>query len=138
MARSSEQTHFCRRYEKRAAENRLISHAASLRTVVQICILTAAMFTAPAVAALKHWQEQQKRSDIPFAGPPDPLRPPRLFTESGEPLGAGLSRHATTFTDPGSSALRSLLGLLFLTLALPNERQGASRLFVCLFGASSY
>lgn len=74
----------------------------------------------------------KKRSDIPFAGPPIPFAPSRRFTESGEPLGAGLSPQASTFTDTGSSALRSFLGLLFLTRALPNARQAASRLFVCL------
>lgn len=130
MAYGIEQTRFCKRYEKQAAGNRLISHAASLRTVVEICILTAPVFTAPAVAALKHWQQQQKRSRIPLAGPPIPFSRPDFYMESGEPLGAGLSRHASTFTDPGSSAPHSLLGLLFLTQEFPNARRGASRLFV--------
>lgn len=73
---SGSQQRSCRRYEKRAAGNHLIWHAASLRTVVQICILTAAMFPASAVDAFKHWQQQQKRSDIPWWAPDTSLLPP--------------------------------------------------------------
>lgn len=74
MVRGSQQRS-CRRYEKRTAGNHLIWHAASLRTVVQICILTAAMFTESAVDAFKHWQQQQKRSDIPWRATDLPSSP---------------------------------------------------------------
>lgn len=102
----------------------------SLRTVVQICILTAAMFTAPAVAALKHWQQQQKRSDIPLAGPRSPSPAPTFHGIRG----AIRSRfEPTRFHVYRSRVLRSalIIGLVIFNARAP-ECQAGSVPFVCM------
>lgn len=127
------QTLYCRRYKKAGGGGSESQDRGS-----HLHINSRHFFFRPRLpsTALKRWRRHQKRSRNSFWRAPDkvsfrPPPPPTLSPEPGELLGAGSSRRASTFTDPESAALRSLLGLLFLTQALPKwYRRGACLLFV--------
>lgn len=122
--------------KKQAAGNRLISHAASLRTVVQICILTAAMFTAPCRRCFLNIGNNNKSALIfLWRAPRFPSPAPALHGIRG----AIRSRFGPTrFFVYRSRVLRSalIIGLVIFNARAP-KCQAGSVPFVCLFGASS-